>query len=256
MGGGSFGSMTFGETTTKRRGKKPKTTTFSSGWGGMKPIMGSVFGSTKPKTPTAPASPTPAAPNPAAAPFDAAYEQGVSALNTNRDTALAAIAKQRTNISQLYGLNADGSENTTDPFSRLSQLKADYEKIKRGSLNSYADRGLGYSGAMQNKVMGDYDRNLRANDSLRKDFAAQNDALTEKELGVRSAYNTDLSNLGFRRAEGAAYAVATGEDDMGGSPAAQPTTRKDKVLAALGGSLGPAVRKRLRAEAKKNGWIQ
>lgn len=240
-----FGSFGAGQST-----KGKKTTTFSSAFTGGG-VVGSAFGTTKPK---APASPTAAAPgsNPAAAPFDAAYSQGVSALDLNKNNALSLIAKQRGNISQLYGLNADGSENTTDPFSRLSQLKADYEKIKRGSSASYAARGLGYDGAYQNKVAGDYDKNLRATDSLKKDFAAQNDSLTEKELGVTSSYNTDLANLGFRRAEGAAYAVATGENDLGGSAA---PTRRDKVLGALNGSLGPAVRKRLQAEAKKNGWI-
>lgn len=243
-----FASFEAGQST-----KGKKTTTFSSAFSGGGGVA-SAFGTTKPKTVAAP--PPPPAYSPAAAPFDAAYSYGISTLDLNKNNALASIAKQRGNVSQLYGLNADGSENTTDPFSRLSQLKADYEKIKRGSSASYAARGLGYDGAYQNKVSGDYDRNLRATDSLKKDFAARNDELTEKELGVTSAYNTDKANLGFRRAESAAYAVATGENNLGGSaPAAQAPTRKDKVLGALSGSLGAAVRKRLRAEAKKNGWI-
>ena len=192
---------------------------------------------------------------PGQAPWDTAYEKSVSGLDLNKTNALASIAKARANTSQLYGLNADGTDNTTDPLSRLASLRADFEKLKHGSSASYAARGLGYDGSYQNKVNSDYQSNMRSTDALKKDFAAANTSLDNQTLQVNSNYNTDIAGQEWNRASAAAQNVATGAVDVGApaSPTAAPT-RRDAVMAALNGNLGPTVRKRLAAEAKKNGW--
>lgn len=245
----------------------------ASSWGGLKP-QGTSFkkkpqnysqssftpfkgisGGAATSTPVAPASPTAAAPAPGPAPWDTAYEQGKSGLDKDKTAALGQIAKKRVNTSLLYGLNADGTENTTDPYSRLAVLKADYEKIKRGSSASYAARGLGYDGAYQNKINSNAENQGRGLDSLRKGFQQENMSLDDAELGVHSAYNSGLNDLNWRKADSASAKVETGEQDVAGpAPAGEPT-RKDKVMAALSTHLTPATRKRLREEAKKNGWI-
>lgn len=188
---------------------------------------------------------------PAPSPFDAAYEEGKSTLGLNRDNALAAIAKQRTQTSQDFGFNKDGTENTLDPFSRLANLKADYQKIKRGSSASYAARGLGYDGSYQNKVNDNFDGNLRNTDNLKKDFAAANTALDNQELSVNSGYNTDLSGLKWTKTQADAQDISSGNKDVG----APVNTRRDAVLSALSKTLTPKHRKALQAEARKNGWI-
>lgn len=237
----------------KRSGGAAGFTNFISPFASNKP---SLVGNHPAIKPVAPASPTAAAPaGPSSAPFDAAFDQARSGLDLNKTNSLAAIAKARGNASQIYGLNADGSENTRDPFSRLATLRSDYEKIKRGSSASYAARGLGYDGSYQNKINSDNENNMRGNDALTKSFAAENTALDDQERGVNAGYTTELSSLAFQRAQGASQAVATGQSDVAGPPAQAATpTRRDAVMAALSGHLGPAVRKRLRAEAASNGW--
>lgn len=196
-------------------------------------------------TPSAPAQ----APKPAPAPYDNQYEQTRATLTQNRDVALANVSADRTQTAQNYGFNFDGTENTTDPYSRLATLRADFEKIKRGSGTGYAARGQLYAGSYQNQVNSDQEGHNRGYDALRKDFTSQANALRDRETQIQSDYNTGLTQAGNQRIDAAAGAVAEGE-----APVATAPTRRDAVLKALSGYLTPKTRKRLAAEARSNGW--
>lgn len=198
-------------------------------------------------TPTKPATP---APSPA--PWDSRFEQTKASLISNRDTALTNLANDKTRLQSTYGYNMDGTENTSDPYSRLAQLRADYEKIKRGSSVSYAARGQLYSGAYQNQVNADQEAQNRSLDSLRKDFADQSAGIRNQETGIWGEFNSGYTDASNARIDSAANAVATGE-----APVATAKTRKDSVLAALSTpkKWKPGHLKNLLKEAKQNGWI-
>jgi hypothetical protein len=190
------------------------------------------------------------APKPAPAPWDNRYEQTKASLTQNRDVALANVTADRNQTAQNYGFNFDGTENSTDPYSRLATLRADYEKIKRGSSVGYAARGQLYAGSFQNQVNSDQEQHNRSYDSLRKDFQQTSNQIRDREAEINAGYNSGLTEAGNTRIDQAAEGVATGE-----APVAAAPTRKDAVLAALSQNLTPKTRKRLQNEARSNGWI-
>lgn len=203
-----------------------------------------TIGSAKPPKPAA------AAPAPAPAPWDSQYAGTVASLTQNRDTSLANVAANRATLQSTYGYNLDGSENTSDPYSRLAQLRADYEKVKRGSGVNYAASGQFYSGAYQNQVNSDQEGQNRSLDALRKDFNDQAANLRNQETSIYNEYNSGLTSASNQRIQSAADAVANGD-----SPVATASPRMQAVLSALAGKLSPSHRRKLRNEALKNGWI-
>lgn len=203
---------------------------------------------------TAPA-PAPALPPPtptAPAPWDSQYENTVANLNSTRGAALTNLAAEQSRAQSDYGYNMDGSENTSDPYSRLATLRADFEKIKRGAGTSYASRGQLYSGAYQNQINANQEGQNQSLDALRKNFQDYSANLRGRSTDIWNTYNSALTAAGNARIQQAADATATGE-----SPTLQmgPTGRHAAVLSALSGKLSPSHRARLVAEARKNGWI-
>lgn len=190
-------------------------------------------------------------PAPAPAPWDPQYEQTRASLAQNRDTNLANLAADRSTLQSSYGYNLDGTENTSDPYSRLAMLRADYEKIKRGSSATLASAGMGYDGAFQNAVNRNQENQNRALDALKKDFGQQATALRNQETSIYNDYTSGITAAGNERIDRAASNVADGT-----APVATPNTRMQAVLNALAGKLSPSHRKRLENEARKNGWIQ
>lgn len=219
--------------------------------GGFRPL-GTVAQGLKPKTAPNPApnSAPNSAPTPVVAPWDSAFESTRSTLDLNRNSSLAGLAARRTQARQDYGINEDGSENTTDPYSRLATLKADYAKIKRGSSANLAGAGFGYDGSFQNQVNADQEGESRGRDSLMKAFNAQMADYNQQEVGIGQQYNTDLTNAGNSRIDKQAAAVADGSNTV-----YAPSPRRDAVLKALAGRLRPQTRARLMREAQKEGWV-
>src|SRR5574343_988620 len=104
----------------------------------------------------------------------------------------------------------DGSENTSDPYSRLAQLRADYEKIKRGAGVNYAARGQLYSGAYQNQINADQEVQNRSIDALRKDFGDQSASLRNRSSEIWNTYGQGLTAASNARIDSASNDVATG----------------------------------------------
>lgn len=199
------------------------------------------------------AKPTPSTPAPGPAPWDTQYESTLAALNKRRDSSLTNLAANRTAMQKAYGYNLDGSENTADPYSRLSTLRADYEKIKRGSSVGYAARGQLYTGAYQNQVNSNQEAQNRALDSLRKDWQSQVNSLNEQESDIYGSYNSALTDAMNTRIDRAASNVADGT-----APVATAKTRRESVLEALSTpkKWKPGHLQNLINEARKNGWIK
>lgn len=216
-----------------------------SGVGGGFAPQGQGFGQSKGVATTAAAA-KPSGP----APWDTQYEQTKSSLNQSRDSRLTNLAADRSTLQTSYGYNLDGTENSSDPYSRLASLRADYEKIKRGSSANLAAQGMGYDGAFQNAVNQNQESQNRNLDSLKKDFQGQANSLRNQETEIWNEWSGGLTSAGNERIDRAASNVADGS-----SPVAVPNQRRDAVLSALSGKLSPSHRDRLRKEAMKNGWI-
>lgn len=205
--------------------------------------------------------PKPVAPSPA--PYDPNYENTLAALGRNRDIGLNGVNYNRSMLQKNYGFNSDGTENTTDPYSRLATLRADYERIKRGTVNNSAASGQLYAGSRQNMDNFNLDNQNRDYSNLKSDFDQQDFSLTQQQTGIQNDYTTGVMDAGTLRNEQQSQAVATGA-----APVAGNMTRKQAVLGALkkhrapggqgymaGAGYSPSHLRRLMKEAKKNGWI-
>lgn len=98
------------------------------------------------------------APPPTPQPFDPQAE--LARITAGRNVALgnAESAYQQGNLTFDYGYNADGSQNTANPYSRAAMLRQAYDASRLGTTNSLAAQGQLYSGAMAN-AQGRNDRN-------------------------------------------------------------------------------------------------
>lgn len=76
----------------------------------------------------------------------------IDTLTANRNIAVgnATTAQNEGNLTFDYGYNADGTANSANPFSRAMLLEDTYNNSRRGTSNSLAAQGQGFSGALAN----------------------------------------------------------------------------------------------------------
>lgn len=140
---------------------------------------------------------------PPALPPDAAYEQSVAALGSQRDVTLAGLASEKQQGLLDYGYTQDQSGglafDPNNPYSRAAVLKRHYDESRGSNTIGLAARGQLYSGALQNAQ--DYaNRNeLQSSDQLQKQLLAFLGRNTAAGAQAGSAYETGVGAAGSDR---------------------------------------------------------
>jgi hypothetical protein len=165
------------------------------GWIGSSFIPGSL-----PGTQPAPAAPPPVVVQPQ--PFDPQLEAARQGAAWNQQTSGAEATYQRGQTAANTGFNADGSVNTSNPYSQATLLQDSYKRSVTGTNNSYAAQGQLYSGARVNAQA--------AND---RGYSQGYDALR------RSAMDT-YHGIGFGQLQG------YGQNALGGNQAEYDALRR------------------------------
>lgn len=114
-------------------------------------------------------------------PSDSALDQQYAAYDQQANNAKTGYLAQSRDILKDYGYQEGpaafqfGAVDPNNPFSKAALLKQSFERAQRGNTNSYAARGLGFSGAAQR---------------------AQNNTLSEYQQGENSLLTALRQNLG------------------------------------------------------------
>lgn len=152
---------------------------------------------------TASAAPTPGAPAAPAAPGDVlppatSPELLAAQAAANQNIALGN-ATDTWQIGQLrndYGYDASGNVDPSNPYSQAALLQKHYQQSQRGNLNSYADRGQLYSGALQNAQDAAYGSFKQGEYGLKRDL---NNQLGQIAIGGLQRYGQYGATLDGQR---------------------------------------------------------
>lgn len=107
----------------------------------------------------------------AAQPIDPTYEAAKNAAGYNIGLSNSEANYQQGQTAYNTGYNADGSLNTSDPYSQAQLLQDSYHRSQLGTTNSLASQGQLYSGALAN-AQGTNDRNYaQSSDALKRSAA-------------------------------------------------------------------------------------
>lgn len=144
-----------------------------SGWGSVGAAPG-VIATGPPKGIPASAAPAPAAAGPPVTPqpFDPVLESQKLGATWNNQLAGSEAGYQRGETAWGTGYNADGSLNTSNPYSQAMLLQDSYKRGITGTNNSMAAAGQLYSGARVN-AQAHNDRVYAEGSSALKDQARQ-----------------------------------------------------------------------------------
>lgn len=166
----AFGGSLSGPTGTV----KPSSTVTGSPLNASKPASSSSV----PTASAAHATP-PVAPQ---LPPDPAYDLQLGALGKTRDDTLAALAQQRLAGLTSYGYTEDPvthalSIDPNNPYSQNALLTKSYKLAQGNNTVAYAERGLGYSGALQSAQETSADQYGQSQNALKtavQNFLARN----------------------------------------------------------------------------------
>jgi hypothetical protein len=114
------------------------------GWIGSSFVPNSLQG--MPKAPPVPPAPVVQQPQP----FDPQLDAARQGAAWNTQIAGAEAGYQRGQLAYNNGFNADGTVNTSNPYSQATLLQDSYKRSQTGTNNSYAAQGQLYSGARLN----------------------------------------------------------------------------------------------------------
>lgn len=117
-------------------------------------------------------------PQQAALPFNANYETQINQADTNLGETQASLNAQRLRLQNDYGI-----DDTSNPFSRMQQLRDQLQRNQAFNQNSYASRGHLYSGALQ-----------QARDETTRGFQQGQDSLER-------SYQSALADFALRQRE-------------------------------------------------------
>lgn len=155
-----------------RPGPRPGTTPGAYGLSPHTPLANHPH---RPHTP-APAPAAAPAPAPAAvAPLAPSPELLAAQAAANQNIAVGN-ATDTWQIGQLhndYGYDASGNIDPSNPYSQAAMLQKHYQQSQRGNLNSYADQGQLYSGALQNAQDAAYGSFKQGEYGLKRDLNNQ-----------------------------------------------------------------------------------
>ena len=104
---------------------------------------------------------------------DQGYFQDLAGATAKKQTAMNTLGDRAKQTDIAYGMGKYGGDPTTNPYSQAALLQSNYQKQRRGTLNSMASGGQLYSGAHANARsanLGDYNKRR---DSLVKDYNRQ-----------------------------------------------------------------------------------
>lgn len=135
---------------------------------------------------------------PVETPWSGQYESTVGQLNLEHNQDELASAQQEQQIEKEYGFN-----NNSDPFSRQTLLKQNYENARRGTGNNYAAAGQLYAGSLSNARDIDRQGFEQGYDALSKDYQSQLAALQQRRLDSQNDYNQGLLSAEAGRLESA-----------------------------------------------------
>lgn len=114
-----------------------------------------------------PGSPDVAPPPVTPQPVDTALENAKLGANWNAGLAGAEAGWQRDQTAWGTGYNADGSRNSSNPYSQAQLMQDEYKRGVTGTNNNYAAQGQLYSGARLNAQAGNDRRYAEGSSGLR-----------------------------------------------------------------------------------------
>jgi hypothetical protein len=126
-------------------------------------------------------APPPTPFTPPSLPVDPLYTEQTGLNQQGLTDTLAGVTFGRTQIGQEYGYNPQGQFDPSNPYSRATLLQRTYQQSQRGTLNSMANRGQLYSGALQRGLDEGTFQYGAAEDRLKRAAAAGYQGLTERE---------------------------------------------------------------------------
>jgi hypothetical protein len=132
-------------------------------------------------------------------PVDPIYTGQTGAINLNYENVLAGGQFDRTQIGQQYGYDEQGNLDPSNPYSVAANLQRRFQQGQSGTTNSYAERGLGYSGAHQSMLDEGTYQYGRAQDEARRAAAGLYQGVTEREQQARFDRDIGLSDAGADR---------------------------------------------------------
>jgi hypothetical protein len=134
--------------------------------------FGSSFAPASPGSPAAAANPAAVGPVVTPQPFDPAFEAQKLSATWSTQLADSESGYQKGETAWGTGYNADGSLNTSNPYSQAMLLQDSYKRGVTGTNNSMAAAGQLYSGARLN-AQAHNDRVYAEGSSALKDQARQ-----------------------------------------------------------------------------------
>jgi hypothetical protein len=130
---------------------------------------------------------------------DPTYIQQAQANKNVRDNAYGAIAAQRINVGEEYGMDVDtGAVNAnvdvTNPYSRAALMNRTYAQQRAGNMNNYAARGQLISGAYAARMAEDAQNQNQDLAGLQRDLASRRaDWLSQGNSADANRAQSDIS---------------------------------------------------------------
>lgn len=122
------------------------------------------------------------------------YANTLTHLTQNENVAASNLGYTNETHDGVTGWNVDwGTIDTTNPFSRAALLKHSYLQGQTGTANSYAERGMGVSGAKDAALGGQQFNYEQGQDSIAKELAQI--ILNSKQGKEDAAVNKDNTTL-------------------------------------------------------------
>lgn len=123
---------------------------------------------------------------------DVGYAAGASAITNANTHAEAEKDYQYGRGSQLYGINAQGGFDPTNPYSQAAVMKRNYDNSVRGTTNSYAANGQLYAGSLKNAQQQNDFQYGSGSDQLKRSAA---DYYHSQDLNVQNVADQGISQL-------------------------------------------------------------
>lgn len=123
---------------------------------------------------------------------DPSYAAGATAVTNANTHAGTERDYQYGRGAQLYGVNAEGGFDPTNPYSQAAIMKKHYDDSQRGTTNSYAAQGQLYAGSLNNaRATNDYNYGV-SGDQLKR---AASDFYHGQDLNVQNTADAGIAQL-------------------------------------------------------------
>jgi hypothetical protein len=133
-------------------------------------------------------------------PWNSAYEQAVDAARRAYGDQSAALNTRQFATTQSYGFDTDPS---TNPYSRAAQLQADYDRSRKGGINSMAAGGQLYSGSTASSLSHLLGQRNQNEDALRRQYSAELAEIEQERLKAGRERDETITEAQWDRLEAA-----------------------------------------------------